>query len=97
MLLIKMTDALLRPFLAHSIPLSCPLCPATCVAMSKLSERDVCSKFIIPALMSTGWNLQTQIREEVSFTMGCIIVRGKLHSRGKRKRADYVLCHSPTN
>lgn len=59
--------------------------------MSKLSERDVCSKFITPALVSAGWDLQTQIREEVSFTKGRIIVRGKLHSRGKGKRADYVL------
>ena len=63
--------------------------------MSKLSERDVCSKFITPALISAGWNLQTQIREEVSFTKGRIIVRGKLHSRGKGKRADYVLYYKP--
>ena len=30
----------------------------------------------------------SQIREEVSFTKGRIIVRGKLVSRGKAKRAD---------
>ena len=35
--------------------------------------------------------LQNQIREEVSFTKGRIIVRGKLHSRGEQKRADYIL------
>ena len=63
--------------------------------MAKLSERDVCSKFITPALVSAGWDLQTQIREEVSFTKGRIIVRGKLHSRGKGKRADYVLYSRP--
>ena len=63
--------------------------------MSKLSERDVCSKFITPALLAAGWDLQTQIREEVSFTKGRIIVRGKLHSRGKGKRADYVLYYKP--
>lgn len=33
----------------------------------------------------------SQIREEVSFTKGRIIVRGKLHSRGEQKRADYIL------
>ena len=33
----------------------------------------------------------TQIREEVGFTKGRIIVRGKLVTRGKAKRADYVL------
>jgi len=32
-----------------------------------------------------------QIREEVSFTKGRIIVRGKLVTRGKGKRADYIL------
>jgi type I restriction enzyme R subunit len=57
----------------------------------KLSERDICSKFITPAIVSAGWDLHTQIREELSFTKGRIIVRGKLHTRGKQKRADYVL------
>ena len=37
----------------------------------------------------------TQIREEVHFTKGRIIVRGKLVSRGKGKRADYVLYYKP--
>jgi len=35
----------------------------------------------------------TQIREEVSFTAGRIIVRGRLHTRGHRRRADYVLSY----
>ena len=60
--------------------------------MSKnLSERDICSKFITPAILKAGWDLHTQVREEVSFTKGRIIVRGKLHSRGEQKRADYIL------
>lgn len=63
--------------------------------MHGLSERDICSKFITPALIEAGWNLHTQIREEVSLTAGRIIVRGKLTSRGKQKRADYVLYHKP--
>lgn len=41
-----------------------------------LSERDICSKFITPAVVQAGWDLQSQIREEVSFTKGRIIVRG---------------------
>jgi len=57
----------------------------------KLSERDICSKFITPAITKSGWDLLSQIREEVSFTKGRIIVRGKLHTRGEQKRADYVL------
>src|SRR6056297_3205761 len=64
--------------------------------MSKqsLSERDICTKYITPAVIQSGWDLQTQIREEV-FTRGRIIVRGQLHTRGKAKRADYVLYHKP--
>lgn len=60
-----------------------------------LSERDICTKFITPALRVAGWDEITQIREEVSFTKGRIIVRGKLVSRGKGKRADYILSVKP--
>ena len=56
-----------------------------------LSERDICTKFITPALQKSGWDIQTQVREEVSFTAGRIIVRGRLHARGQKRRADYVL------
>ena len=60
-----------------------------------LSERDICTKFITPALERAGWNIQTQIREEYFFTDGKVIVRGKTVTRGKRKRADYVLFYKP--
>ena len=60
-----------------------------------LSERDICTKFITPALRHAGWNEIAQVREEVSFTKGRIIVRGKLVSRGKGKRADYILYYKP--
>ena len=62
---------------------------------STLSERDICTKFITPAVKSAGWDVMSQIREEVSFTKGRIIVRGKLVSRGKGKRADYILYYKP--
>ncbi|MCD4751176.1 MAG: DEAD/DEAH box helicase family protein, partial [Thermoanaerobaculales bacterium] len=61
------------------------------ISTKGLSERDICTKFITPAVMQAGWDLQTQIREEVPFTAGRIIVRGKLVTRGKAKRADYIL------
>ncbi|MEX0943362.1 MAG: DEAD/DEAH box helicase family protein [Pseudomonadales bacterium] len=61
----------------------------------QLSERDICTKFITPALEQAGWDIATQIREELSLTKGRVIVRGKLHSRAKHKRADYVLFHKP--
>ena len=60
-----------------------------------MSEQDIRSKFITHALSYAGWDLQTQIREEVTFTQGRIIVRGKLVSRGKAKRADYILYYKP--
>ena len=60
-----------------------------------LSERDICSKFISPAVKRAGWDGMMQIREEVAFTKGRIIVRGKLVTRGKAKRADYILYYKP--
>lgn len=56
-----------------------------------LSEQDICSKFITPALLQAGWNSISQIREQVTITKGRIKVRGRLVSRGKVKRADYIL------
>ena len=55
-----------------------------------LSEDDTSAKFITPALYQSGWT-ETAIRRQVPFTAGRIIVRGKLVTRGKAKRADYVL------
>ncbi len=60
-----------------------------------LTERDICTKFILPALKRVGWDEMLQIREEVFFTKGRIIVRGKLVSRGKAKKADFVLYFKP--
>lgn len=60
-----------------------------------LSERDICTKFITPALEQAGWDMQKQIREEVGFTDGRIYVKGNLTTRGKRKRADYILYYKP--
>jgi type I restriction enzyme R subunit len=60
-----------------------------------LSEADICSKFITPAILKAGWDPETQIREQVHFTKGRIIVRGKIVSRGKSKFADYILYAKP--
>jgi type I restriction enzyme, R subunit len=65
------------------------------VNKKSLSERDICTKFITPAIELAGWDTTTQVREEVSFTDGRIYVRGHLTARGKRKRADYILYHKP--
>jgi type I restriction enzyme, R subunit len=72
-----------------------PLAMADPVNKKALSERDICTKFITPAIERAGWDLQVQVREEVSFTAGRVIVRGKLVTRGKSKRADYILYFKP--
>jgi type I restriction enzyme, R subunit len=46
-----------------------------------LSERDICTKFITPAMERAGWDVQVQVREEVGLTAGRVIVRGKLVAR----------------
>lgn len=67
----------------------------------QLSERDICTKFITPAIQQAGWQ-QHQFREEVKLTDGRVMVRGKLAARvrnpkvqGGPKRADFVLYASP--
>ncbi|SMD19974.1 DEAD/DEAH box helicase family protein [Rhizobium sp. RU36D] len=62
-----------------------------------LLERDICTKYLTPAILQAGWSHE-QFREEVKFTDGRVIVRGKLAARisnpeakGGPKRADYVL------
>ena len=64
---------------------------------STLSERDICTKFITPALESAGWDKQTQLREEVNLTAGRVFVRGNRGSRDIKsiRRADYVLYLKP--
>jgi len=48
---------------------------------TNLSERDICTKYITPALKDAGWDIQRQIREEVSFTAGRVIVRARAYAR----------------
>src|SRR5688572_8013920 len=60
-----------------------------------LTERDICTKFINPALVRSGWDMQLQVLEEFAFTHGRIYVKGKLTARGEKKRADYILFYKP--
>ena len=57
----------------------------------KLTECDNCTKLFWPAVKRAGWDEMLQSSEEVYFTKGRIIVRGKLVTRGKAKKADFVL------
>lgn len=61
----------------------------------QLTERDICTKYILPAIKQAGWNIHTQVREEVALTAGRVIVRGQMGARSKGKRADFVLYHKP--
>lgn len=60
---------------------------------SKLSETDICEKFISPALVRAGWDLNEQILREYPLRLGRMVVRGQRASRDKKSvvRADYVL------
>ncbi len=63
-----------------------------------LTEADIRTKFITPALIGTNggkWDVITQIREEAYFTNGRVIVRGKTVRRGEAKKADYLLFFKP--
>lgn len=62
---------------------------------SSFSERDIITKYILPAIEQSGWNKQTQIREEVTFTVGRIFVKGKKTKRGEKKRADIIIYYKP--
>ena len=64
----------------------------------ELSERDICTKFITPAIVNVGWKLDYHFREEFTFntfTDGKIEFKGKLTYRGAKKRADYILYYKP--
>lgn len=57
----------------------------------QLSEEDIKARYITPAVTNAGWDIKKQVRFEYAFTAGRIILRGNITTRGKRKRADYVL------
>src|SRR5687768_4971671 len=59
-----------------------------------LTETDIRTKFITPAILAR-WDVMTQVLEERYFTKGRVIVRGKMTSRGKARKADYILFYKP--
>ncbi len=61
----------------------------------ELSEADIRTKFITPAIEAVGWDKMNQMLENLYFTAGLIIRRGKLVARGERSKADYALYHKP--
>ncbi|MEO8746053.1 MAG: DEAD/DEAH box helicase family protein [Rhodanobacter sp.] len=61
----------------------------------KLSEADICLKFITPALVASGWDVNEQVFQEFTLKAGRMVVRGQRAARDKTsiRRADYMLCH----
>jgi type I restriction enzyme R subunit len=62
---------------------------------NSLTEADIRTKFILPAIVSSKWDVMLQIREESYFTKGQVIVRGKKVKRGKAKKTDFILSYKP--
>lgn len=66
--------------------------------MEYLTEEDVKTRYITPALTSKGWTLdqlrmEKAIRKDSQFTDGKVIIKGKTARRGNPLKADYVLYH----
>ena len=55
-----------------------------------LSEEDIKSRYIQPALEDKGWD-KYHMRLEYPYTAGQIVVQGSLKHRKKGKRVDYLL------
>ncbi|MEP3350770.1 MAG: DEAD/DEAH box helicase family protein [Marinomonas sp.] len=66
---------------------------ASGINKAKLTETDIITKFVLPAIQGVGWDDMTQIRQEVPLTDGKVVVRGSVAARQKGKRADIVLYH----
>ncbi|HUM71301.1 MAG TPA: DEAD/DEAH box helicase family protein, partial [Chloroflexota bacterium] len=57
-----------------------------------LTEQEICSQFIRPAIVGAGWQNQ-QIREQYFFTDGRMNIQGLTALRGQRSFADYLLVY----
>jgi type I restriction enzyme, R subunit len=62
---------------------------------SKLTEADIISKFILPAVKAGGWDDMTQIRQEVKLRDGKVVVWGQIGAHKTVKSANVVLYHKP--
>jgi hypothetical protein len=69
---------------------------STTVDKKALSEGDICTKFVSPAIERAGWDMQAQLREEVYITNGRIMVRGRMTKRGMRVRRSSWPSGTPT-
>jgi type I restriction enzyme R subunit len=64
--------------------------------MPGMNEADTCRVLVTPALQRAGWDKEPhQLREQVTFTDGRILVAGQKARRRPGKRADYILRYRP--
>lgn len=60
------------------------------------NEADTCRRFVVPRLQAAGWdNEPHQVREQLTFTDGRIVVVGRKGMRRPGKRVDYLLRYRP--
>lgn len=64
--------------------------------MEHLTEEDVKTRLITPALQKSGWCLEQMrmektVRRDFQFTDGKVIIKGKTAKRGNPLKADYIL------
>ncbi len=64
---------------------------------SKLSESDICDKFVRPAMVQAGWHTLDQIYAQFPLRAGRVVVRGNQARRDESTvlRADFALFHKP--
>jgi len=60
----------------------------------ELTEQEIRTQYITPALVDAWWNIKEQVREEYFFTDWKIKVKWKKCERWQRKRADYLLYYN---
>lgn len=68
---------------------------ADTIDKKSLTETDIRTKYITPAIIKAGWNPMSQLREEYNVTKGRIVARGKTCKREKPLKADYILFYKP--
>ena len=69
----------------HASRSAVPWRPADEYTVNKkdLSERDICTKLITPALAAAGWDINSQARKQGCLTAGEAIVRGRMVRRSR--------------
>jgi type I restriction enzyme, R subunit len=65
--------------------------------IDKLSEADITTKLVIPSIIKSGWNSNTQIREQFTITKGRVNVFGNKTKRETPLRPDIVLFNNETD